>query len=233
LGSQLAIIAKGGETHIAKLKTTFGQNADAKTVQVEGFNGVRSSRILLVPLTERAIVFGNRAIVRMSAKTGVKKSRDITANPHFEDFDTGGLPALKLRYRSGVTAQVIEKFKAVAPRVNPGAVTGLDATVHLDTGFNLRVDLSTQTQMDASVIAEDLKRAKDELRNNMIVLFLGVTWILDRIQITTTKNELQINVKLDTRDIIELGHLVERLQKIQELLDDSGGPPFKKPMMER
>jgi hypothetical protein len=229
LGSQLLIVAKGTEPHIAKLQTVFGQNEDAQSVPVEGFDGVRSSTVLLVPLTKRTVTFGNRAIVRMSAKVAAGKSRPVRANPYFEDFETGGPPAARLRYRSGVTADVIEKFKAVAPRINPGAVTGLDATIHTDAGFELQMDLSTQTQMDASVIAEDLRQAKDELKNNMIVLFLGVTWILDRVRVSSEKTEIHVDATLDARDIDELGHLVDRLQKIQELLNDSDGPPFKAP----
>ncbi len=232
-GSQLVIIAKGDPPQIAALRAAFGKDEKAVPVDVEGFEGVRASRILLVPFTERTVAFGNRAIVRMSAKTGVAKSRPLRENPHFQDFETGGGPALKLRYRSGVTAQVIEKFKAVAPKINPNAVTGMDAAVYVESGFDLQVDIATQTQMDASVIAGDLKRTQRELKGNMIVLFLGVTWVLDRIRVSSEKDQIRVEVKLDSRDISELGHLVERLQKIKELLDDSGGPPFQNPMRKR
>jgi hypothetical protein len=231
LGNQLLILAKGDESEIAKMKTTFEQNADAKPVPVEELKGIWSERILLVPLTEQTLAFGNDAVVRMSVKTGVNKNRSIKENAEFGNFETGGEEALKLRYRSGVSAPVIQRFKSVVPRVNPDAVTGVDAEVRVETGFHLKVTVSTQTQMDASVIAEDLERARSELKNNMFVLFLGVAWILERIDVVSEKNVINVHVLLDDRDITELSHLMERLQKIQELLDDSGGPPFKNPMM--
>jgi hypothetical protein len=233
LGSQLLILAKGDTAQIVEMKTTFGQNADARPVSVEELKGIQSERILLIPLTEQTVAFGNDAIVRMSVKTGVGKNRSIKENAEFGNFEAGGEEALKLRYRSGVTAPVIQRFKSVVPRINPDAVTGVDAEVRVETGFHLKVTVSTQTQMDASVIAEDLERARDELKNNMFVLFLGIAWIMERIDIASKKNVIDVNVLLDDRDIAELSHLMERLQKIQELLDDSGGPPFKNPMMRK
>jgi hypothetical protein len=57
--------------------------------------------------------------------------------------------------------------------------------------------------------------------------------MLERVEVSSEKNAIYLNVVLDDRDIAELSHLMERLQKIQELLNDDSGPPFNNPMMRK
>lgn len=230
-GNQLLVLAKGSADNIGSVISSFDQNTAAEALKVGEFDARRTPKLFLLSYTERTIAFGNEAIVRMSANTATKQARALRDNPSFENFGKQGGAAAKLRYRSGKVKPAIRGFKAVVPRLNPDAVSGLDAKLTVTEGLELHLTLTTATQMDASVIAGDLEKAKKKLAKNMITLLLGVEWLLEKLVVSTNGTEVTLDVQLDRRDLQELNLLLDRLQKIRELLgNEDASPSFNGPM---
>lgn len=225
-GNQLLVLLKGNEAHINRMLSSFVQPNKAVPVRVGPYNGWKTPDLFLLSITKRTIAFGNETIVRMSAKTTLNEERPLRANPHFKSFTRGEDAVANFRYRSGLITPALNGVKTVVPRFNPDVITGVDAEAHVGDGFSAKIVVETVTQMDASVMARNLKKAKDNLQKNMFVLLLGIGWIMDRVEIMSEKTSIDIDLTLDGRDINELGQLVERLQKIRELLNsvDQGMP---------
>ena len=230
-GNQLLVLVKGSADNVGNVMSSLDQSTAAESLKVGEFDARRTPKLFLLSYTERTIAFGNEAIVRMSANTATKQARALRDNPSFEDFGKEGEAAAKLRYRSGKVAPAIRGFKAMVPKLNPDAVSGLDAELNVTKGLQVHVTLDTATQMDASVIARDLENAKKKLAKNMITLLLGVEWLLEKLVVTTDGAEVRLDVQLDQRDLQELNQLLDRLQKIRELLGNEdagrslGAPP--------
>lgn len=224
-GSQLLIVAKGDSATQATAVDNIVKQGDATEVTFEGFHGVKAKDFYLLSLTDRTIAFGNETIVRMSAKAAKKAGRSLIENPRYNDFNLEGTASAKLRYYSDRSKPLNNSLRSVTPRINPDAVTMLSGEFYTGTGLDIDLRMKTETQMDASVIAEDLNNSKGELSKNMVVLFLGVEWLLNRVQISSDKDVVNVDITLDERDVTELGNLMDRLQKIRELLgnQDAGG----------
>jgi hypothetical protein len=217
-GSQLVIVAKGdGATHENTI-ASIRQAGNAQPVEVDGFKGVKAKDFFLLALTKRTIAFGNEAIVRMAAKAAKDEGRALTDNPKYDSFSIEGNAAAKLRSYNDRDEPLVSSLKNVTPRINPNAVASIDGEFFTDSGLDIDIRVQTETQMDASVIAGDLSQTKGELSKNMVVLFLGLEWLLNRIEIATEKDVVKIDVTLDERDVVELRQLMDRLQKIRELL---------------
>ncbi len=217
-GNQLLIITRSAPEVQTAALGGMRQKPGTTPGQAEGFKTLRSKEIFLLSLTPRTLMFGNEAVVRLGAKAGLKKGRSIVDNPEFSAFTTGGDAAARMYYRRGLNTKTVARFKTVVPRINPNAVATVDGTLTVDEGAHARVGIEMESQMDATVFAEEAGRTLNELQGNMVVLFLGLDWLRDKIVITAEKNLVNIDVKLDARDIESLAQLADRLKKIQELL---------------
>lgn len=221
LGNQLLIITKGDGAVQAAALNSLRNKEGATPESAEGFEGVRAGKSFLLSLTPNTVIFGNDSVVRMSAKAGLGKGRSIIDNPDFSSFKTGGGAAARMYYRSGLNTKTVERFKTVAPKINPDAVSVVDGMLSVDEGARVAVSLDMETQMDATVFEEEVSRILDKLKGNMIVLFLGLDWLRDKIVTASDKNKVSIDIHLDGGDVENLNQLAERLKKIQELLDNA------------
>lgn len=217
-GNQLLIITRSApEIQVAALNT-IRTKAGSAAEKVDGFDGIRTKDMLILSLTPRTVLFGNDAVVRMAAKAGLKAGRSIVENPNFTSFKTGGDAAARMYYRSGLNTRTTRRFKTVAPRINPDAVSTIDGALTVNEATHIQVSITMETQMDATVFAEEIARTLNELKGNMIVLFLGLDWLRDKIVVTAEKNLVNMDIRLDGKDIETLNQLADRLKKIQELL---------------
>ncbi len=217
-GNQLLIVVKGEAAAQAKAGQSVAAEPGASPLTVEGFSGTRTKDMSLLSLTQNTLIFGNDAIIRMSAKTGLKKSRSLVDNPNFASLKDDSTATARMVYRSGLNTKTVERFKSAVPRINPDSITGIDGILDtaIDTAVSLKI--TTETEMDASIFARELNRMLTELKGNMIVLFLGLEWLSKRIAIGSEKNIVSVDIRLDTRDVETLNQLADRLQKIQALL---------------
>ena len=227
-GSQLLIVAKGDAATQANTVANILKQGNATPVEADGFKGVKAKDFYLLSLTERTIAFGNETLVRMSAKAAKKAGRALTDNPKYTDFIVNDNASAKLRYHSDRNEPLADSLKRVTPKINPNAVSTVNGAFFTETGLDVDIRIQAETQIDASVIAEDLNRTKAELSQNMFVLFLGIEWLLNRIEIAAEKEQVKVDITLDERDVTELGNLMNRLQKIRELLGNEGANPFAK-----
>jgi hypothetical protein len=218
LGNQLLVITKGDAAVQAAAVNAVRGKEGAAPESAEGFDGVRTDKILMLFLTPNTAIFGNDSVVRMSARAGLKKSRSIIDNPDFASFNTGGGAAARMYYRSGLNTKTVERFKTVAPKINPDAVSIVDGTLTADEGAHIALNLDMETQMDATVFEEETRRMLDALKDNMIVLFLGLNWLRDKVVTSSDKDKVTVDIRLDGQDVENLNQLAERLQKIQALL---------------
>ena len=226
-GNQLLIITKGNEISQTQAADAVRAKEGAIQENAEGFNGIRTKQVLLLSLTPQTLMFGNDTVVRMGAKAGLKKGRSLRENPDFAAFKTGGDVAARMYYRAGLNTQNVQQFKKVVPRINADAISVIEGTLNADEGVHILANIDMQTQMDASVFAQEAGRTLDQLKGNMIVLFLGLDWLRDKIVLTSDKSRVTVDIRLDARDVENLNQLAERLKKIQELLggmDDAQQP---------
>jgi hypothetical protein len=217
-GSQLLIIVKGDVQAQSTALKEIAREPSAVPQSADGFQGTRTKEMSLLSLTPNTMVFGNDAIVRMSAKTGLKKSRSIVENPNFASLKDPSAATARMVYRSGLNTKTTERFKSAVPRINPDSITGVDGSLTTGTLTLASLKFTTETEMDASIIARELNRMLSELKGNMIVLFLGLDWLQNRITIASEKNVVSADISLDQRDLETLNQLADRIQKIQELL---------------
>ncbi len=224
-GNQLLVLVKGSADNIGNVISSFDKSTTAESLKVGEFDARRTPKLFLLSYTDRTIAFGNEAIVRMSTKTATKQARSLRENPAFKDFTKEGEASAKLRYRSGKMTPAIRGFKAVIPNLNSDAISGLDGELKVTEGLHVHLTLTTATQMDASVIARDLEKAKKKLSKNMITLLLGVEWLLEKLSITTENTKVAMDLQLDQGELQEVNQLLDRLQKIRELLGNEDPGP--------
>lgn len=225
-GSQLLIVAKGDDNTQKMTIESVSKNGTSQPISAEGLSGVKTKDFYLLSLTKRTVIFGNEAIVRMAAKAAQKKGRALTENPKYDDFEISGPASAKLRYHQDQNEPLASSLKNVAPRINPNTVSHIDGVADTKSGLKIDIRIQTETQMDASVIASDLNRTKAQLSKNMMVIFLGIEWLLDRLLVTADKTVVNIAATLDERDIVEIGHLMNRLQKLREMLGNENESPL-------
>lgn len=225
-GSQLLVVAKGDNNTQKKTIESVSKNGTSKPFSAEGLSGVKAKDFSLLSLTKRTVIFGNEAIVRMAAKAAQKKGRALTENPKYDDFEISGPTSAKLRYHQDRNEPLTSSLKNVAPRINPNTVSRIDGVVATKSGLQIDIQIQTETQIDASVIAADLNRTKAQLSKNMMVIFFGIEWLLDRFSVTADKTVVNIAATLDDRDIVEIGRLMNRLQKLREMLGNEKEPPL-------
>ena len=225
-GSQLLVVAKGDENTQKSTIESVNRNGGAQPFSAEGLSGVKAEDFYLLSLTKHTILFGNEAIVRMAAKAAQKKGRALTENPKYDDFEISGPASAKMRYHRDRNEPLTSSLKNVAPRIDPNTVSRIDGEADTRNGLKINVQVVTETQMDASVIAEDLNRTKAQLTKNMMVIFFGVEWLLDRVSVVADKDVVRIAAALDDRDITEIGRLMDRLQKLREMLGNQADAPL-------
>ena len=224
-GNQLLIITKGAPETQAQAIAAARAKEGAVPQNAEGFEGIRTEQTLMLSLTPNTIIVGNESIVRMGAKSGLKKGRSILENPAFATFETGGDATARMHYHAGLNTKNVQQFKSVVPKVNPDAISTIDGTLHTESGTHIAANIEMESQMDASVLTQEITRTLDSLKGNMFVLFLGLDWLRDKINIVSDKNRVSVDVRLQAADINNLNQLADRLKKIQELLGNSEGAP--------
>lgn len=244
-------VAGGGDHLLALIKGTFGARNVIATLrgdgggravgegdypfEIKGFPAVRKSEYIVLAITDRTLVIATPQSAFRVAERASGESASIENDQYFGDFVIGGPEAVKLRYRKDVATQSMGGRERDSGPVELDGLHGLDADLLLGEGLDLLANLHMENEAKAAQIEKELQAFRSDFANNMLTVMIGIQWLSDRIAISLSGKSVAISARLDAMDMEELTRLVDRLQKIQALLngEEPGTPqegaPLEKP----
>jgi hypothetical protein len=101
----------------------------------------------------------------------------------------------------------------------------LDGKLELNEGLEAALVIATQTQLDASSLDRSINQAQKNLGRNMLLVLFGLDWILDKITTTSDRTAVTVKLMLDKRDLQELKHMAQRINKMRNLTDGQRAAP--------
>ncbi len=213
---QFLVLAKGSFDTSILLEIVASEN-DMRREQLGGFEAAIDSGHLFVALTRGTFAIGTERMINRLINLTRGEGKSIRENPEFSEFSINGDRAGRLRYRKGVVTPDFSRFGAPSPSIDVKSITAMDAEMALVKGLQLSLDVSTETQLDAARLGRSLSASGKRLSRNMLVVFLGIDWIFDKIEISHDRDVVRISLSLDDRDLLELRHLAGRINKIKAL----------------
>ncbi len=200
-------------------------NEGDKPFEIKGFPAVRDGEYMVLALTDRTLAVATPQSAFRLAERASGEPASIENNPDFKDFSIGGSETVKLRYRKGQNSVARNGSTANAEPMEMEGLQGLDGSVVLGDGLVLLADLHMEEESQAAEIEGELKALLQDFSHNMLAVMIGVEWVSDRITVGLSGKSVSISATLDTQDVDELTHLVDRLQKIKQLLDTGDQSP--------
>ncbi len=216
---------------------SFSGDDEVVSQEIGAFPSIRTPKFIVTFLTDRTLAIGTFTAVKQVTDLARQKGKSLKDNPDFSDYSLDGSTAARIRYRPGITTPDLTQYGTGVPPIRIDSIRGLDGSATINNGLEIKISIDAETQMDAAGIASELENTRRKLARNMFIIFLGIDWILDRIDITPKQASLLISAKLDGRDIEEIKRLATRLRKIRELADEedtqgSKKGPFRFPPIE-
>ncbi|MCP4197452.1 MAG: hypothetical protein GY762_09925 [Proteobacteria bacterium] len=240
-GDHLLVLLKGtfgARSVIDTLRRDGGDRAVVEGVdpfEIKGFPAVRKSEYIVLAITDRTLVIATPQSAFRVAERVRGESASIEDDPDFADFVIGGPEAAKLRYRKGVVSQSTGDPDRDSEPLELDGLHGLDAALVLGEELDLRANLHMENEAKAAKVEKELRDFRSDFANNMLTVMIGIEWLSDCMAISLSGKSVAISVILDAKDMEELTRLVDRLQKVQELLNTEQqgatpeGTPLKKP----
>jgi len=215
----------------------FAKRKGASEGNIRGFKVVRQKKFTVIALTDRTIALGLESLVERVAELAQRSGMSIKQKSYFAHFELDKSATLLLRYEMPSPANAgLPAKRLVHTSINIQGITQVDGRANLGAELAFHVDLDAQNEQDASKLERGLKKDIRSFRRNIFVLFLGLDWLFERIQLTRQGNRIAIDALLSQNDVAELGRLADRLKKIKELAtEDLNVPdlgPFKSPTQE-
>lgn len=217
----IGVSAGSGEAadqFVILFKGTFDANsAAALLAQVQTEGPSQPTRAM----TSRTMASGSVQMLEAVAVLAARQGTALRADPRFADFALNG-DTMALRYRKGATAPELPAMVDIGAFVRTQDVISLDARLSLGQGVSLKAEALLGDPAAAAKTAKKLQREVRQLRGNMIVVLLGVDFLLEKLSVSAQEASLLLSLSLDQNDVLELGQLVERLDKIRQLTEGLG-----------
>jgi hypothetical protein len=203
--------------------------------EIDDFPAVRKDEFVAIAITDRTLAVATPQSAFRVAERARGESASIENDPDFADFVIGGAEAAKLRYRKGAINSGTGGHEQGSGPLELDGLHGLDADLVLGEGLDFLANLHMENEAKAAELEKELQAFRGDFANNMLTVMIGIEWLADRTAISLSGKSVAISAILDANDMDELTRLVDRLQKIQELLstEEQGttqeGAPLEKP----
>jgi hypothetical protein len=238
---QLLILLKGSfgarnvlDALVNDEKGSHAQNK-ARSFEIKEFPAVRHDEFTAIAITDRTLAIATPKNAFRVAERARGNGTSLKKNPSFSDFSIGGPEAVKLRYRKGQSSPRKAGSETNSGPMDLEGLHGLDGSVVLREGLDFLAKLHLESETQAAQIERELEAIRGDFSHNMLAVMIGIEWVFDRITIRLSEKTVSISARLDAQDMEALMQLVDRLQKIKQLLDtgeqgpSQGDAPYETP----
>ncbi|MCU0664589.1 MAG: hypothetical protein MUC50_19970 [Myxococcota bacterium] len=219
----IGLIAGQGETpdqFVALFKGTFDATAAQQLIAP---SNPPNEEVLLRALTKRTMALGSLPLLDAVSALAQRQGASLRSVDRFADFGLHG-DALVVRYRKGQAAPKLPPMIDLSSVVQTEDVSGLDAKVRLGQTVSMSLQAQMNTPQAAAKAAKKTSKELRGLRNNMLVVLLDIDFLLRKISVSAQEANLLFSIELDETEAMELGQLVERIEKIRQLLGGAEAP---------
>lgn len=219
---QFLLLIKGGASSEAVLEM-FSRRPEAVRETRGPFQSIRHPDFVLIALTDKTVAFGSEGMLNQMLGLVQGEGRSLLDVEAHKDLTLPSGGILTFSYERSSQVPDLTRYGAPNFSVAIDTIKKADALVENGHGLHIALNIEAETQMDAAVIARELRQTQAALSRNMLVLFLGVDWLIDRFTVSAEKDKVAVEGTLDDSDIEELERLAERLKKIRDLAEGTGG----------
>ena len=190
-------------------------------------------------LTERTIALGTPGIVAEAQALSRREGASLLENPAFSDLALTDGNAVTWRYRKGAESIALNRLR-LGPIRNlkwgEHAVTG-DGSLSLAGGATIEIGFALDDPAIAEKARRELKRSFSHLAGDALIRLLGISSLIDRIEIIGERERVGLRAALTAADVEEIKKMFDRIAQIRELMADDSetdDPPveLEPPMLE-
>lgn len=213
----LGVVAgQGGEPDqfVVLFKGSFDP---AKASQLIAHSYSSNDPVPLRALTDRTMAAGTLPLLDAVSALARREGDPLRTDERFSDFGLGS-ETVVLRYRKGPSAPALPAMFDISSMMRTEDVTTLDARLAVGKTISVVARAQMSPPESAERTAKKMNRERRSLKGNMLVVLMGVGFLLDRISVKAEDAELLISIELDEAGVGELAQLVERIDKIRQLL---------------
>ncbi len=213
---ELAILMKG-RFRSADILGLVAERPDAASVPLGEFKAVRDEDLLIFAPTDRTVVVGTPSLVKTIATLATGKGPSLREDSGFADFSATENETVLFRYRLGGGAPDLAKLGKGKPFVKVDDIVAMDAHASIGEGITASMKITAKGEKETFKMFQQIERTRKKLKGNMLVMFIGIDWILDRITVTSEKANVFVSIEMNGADIEEIVKLAEKLDQIKKL----------------
>jgi hypothetical protein len=234
-----------GRFDAPKLIDSYVKANTGARVEIKGRAGVRTPEYTAVAVTGRTFAIGPEPLVAEVLALADGTGNSLRGSAAFKDLALDGGVIGRLRFRRGLAAPDLSRYRGQTGGIALDRIAGVDASLSADSAVRLSMDVTTENKLDASALVREIERLKRKLKRNALVVFMGVDWLVDRFGATADGAVVHVVFTLDKGDMAEIQRLAERIRKVRQIAGEeepdggldldlmpgpwSGGGPRKSP----
>ncbi|MDD5306596.1 MAG: hypothetical protein PHU25_04675 [Deltaproteobacteria bacterium] len=186
-------------------------------IELKGRAGVRTPEYTAVAVTGRTFAIGPEPLVSEVLSLAGGTGSSLRGSAAFKDLALDGGVIGRLRFRRGLAAPDLSRYRGQTGGIALERISGVDASLRADSTVHLSIDVTTENKLDASGLVREIDRLKRKLKRNALVVFIGVDWLVDRFSAVAEGGAVHVTFTLDASDLAEVRRLAERIRKVREI----------------